>query len=336
MMSPLHNPRSTLHALVPHGMDTPDVESLTSYFCRLAFSHSLTARNFAVWVLEYAGQAVPEDYRWFRKAFSGMSAETEQWVVWLAGLTGIAGLDRLTLLPWRHLVTSQGFAPQSDRWCPCCLQEDRETGRSPYLRLSWDIAQVRVCSRHKVELVSACPCCQRTNVRNRASTVVPGYCTSCGAFLGDTPVTPATPEALWVARQVGQMLAVRPKVAADRLVPLLEVVIARMGSGCVATFARELGLSKSGVWHWVRQGGQPTLQAWLAIALHGGIGLKQLFASEVDDWQLPEEPAQLTIPWLASPRKGIVSKHLDWPAIREQLREVGADIVGRGLSADRN
>lgn len=47
----ISNPRSTLHALEPIGLGTPEVESLLSYFCRLAVSHSVSAaalcRQFA-------------------------------------------------------------------------------------------------------------------------------------------------------------------------------------------------------------------------------------------------------------------------------------------------
>jgi len=319
-MSSLNNPRSTLHALMPMGQGTTDVESLTSYFCRLAHSHGMTARNLAAWTLEHYEQPIPDDFKWFRRSFAGMSEETEQWAVWLSELTGVADLDHLTLAPWRHLISNPSLTPVSDRWCPCCLTEDLASQASPYLRLNWDLAPATVCLRHKVELVSECPHCGKSNVRNRASTVVVGYCTSCGGFLGDAKTIPATPQALWVARQVGQMLATRPHVTSDGVAKLLEAIIECMAQGNVATFAQKLGLSKSGVWHWVRKGGLPTLPAWLAIALHGGIGLERLFAGELSDWQLPTEPVQFSMPLLASPRKGIQSRALDWEAIRQQLR----------------
>jgi len=36
LMNTMQNPRSTLHVLVPMGQGTADIESLSSYFCRLA------------------------------------------------------------------------------------------------------------------------------------------------------------------------------------------------------------------------------------------------------------------------------------------------------------
>ena len=77
----------------------------------------MTARNLAAWVLEHHEQPIPDDFKWFRRSFAGMSTETEQWAVWLAELTGIANLDRLTLAPWRHLISNPGLTPASDRWC---------------------------------------------------------------------------------------------------------------------------------------------------------------------------------------------------------------------------
>lgn len=322
MMNHMNNPRSTLHVLTPMGLDTTEVESLSSYFCRLAHSHGMTARNLAAWVLQHFEQPVPDDFKWYRRSFSGMSEETDKWAVWLAELTGVASLDRLTVSPWRSLLAKAALMPTSDRWCPRCLSEDKAKDQPLHLRLAWDLAPVTACLRHKVELVSDCPHCGKSKVRNRASTVVVGYCTACGGFLGDAKATPATPQALWVARQAGQMLATAPRVGADGVTGLIETIIERMASGNVAAFAQQLGLSKSGVWHWVRKGGLPTLPAWLAIALHGGIGLETLFAGTLESWELPTKPVQLPIPLAESPRKGIQSRKLDWDGIRQQLRRM--------------
>ena len=125
---------------------------------------------------------------------------------------------------------------------------------------------------------------------------------------------------MWVARQAGLALATPPKIASDGVSTLLEAIIERMAGGNVAAFAKKLGLSKSGVWHWVHKGGLPTLPTWLAMSLHGGIGLEQLYAGELRNWLPPIEPVQLSIPWLTSPRKGIVAREFDWDAIRLELQ----------------
>src|SRR5690606_21459871 len=99
----------------------------------------------------------------------------------------------------------------------------------------------------EVQLVGACPHCQRTNVRNRSSIVVPGYCTSCGGFLGDAQPLSASPEDLWTARQIGLMLQGSPGVESAGLVSLLESIVVQMGDGRASTFAGLYGFSKSGI-----------------------------------------------------------------------------------------
>lgn len=314
------NPRTTLHALPPIGIGTSEVESLTSYIARLAHSHSMTAQKLTDWVLDHFEEEVCAKYAWHQRRLSGASDQSELWASRLAELTGVENLDRLTLSPWRQLIGTPGLAPKTDRWCPCCFEEDREEGRESYLRLVWDAAPVTACSRHKVELVSTCPHCERSNVRNRASIVVPGYCTHCGGFLGDADADDAAPEALWVARHVGLMLERAPQVNDAGRLPLIQTVIERMADGRMVQFASRYGFSKSGVSHWLNHGGMPNLKAWLTIALHGGIGLDRLFAGEVGDWVMPLAPPQLSIDLGTSPRPGIRSRELDWGAIRADLR----------------
>lgn len=318
-MSKAHNPRSTLHALAPMGQGTPDVESLTSYFCRLAHSHGMTAQKLADWVLQRFDSAVSEKYSWYQRNLTSMSPESEQWAARLSEVTGVGALDRHTLAPWRHVLGSSGLAPKSDRWCPCCLAEDKANNTESYLRLSWDLAPVAACVRHKVLLTSTCPHCKRKNVRNRSNIVVPGYCTSCGGFLGDDTAEPASPESMWAARQVGLMLQAPPEVGADGRVPLLETVIERMADGRPSVFAGKYGFSKSGISHWLNKGGIPTLKAWLTIALHGGIGLDQLFAGNIEGWTPPVASPQLPIDLPQEPRAGIKSRTLDWDDIRAKM-----------------
>ena len=322
------NSRSVLHAIEPIGLGTPEVESLTSYFCRLAHSHSMAAVQLARWILERYGQTVPTDFKWCQRNFISMAVETEHWAAWLSELTGIGDLDRLSLTPWRHLIGVPGLTPTSDHWCPCCLAEDRAAGRVTHFRLSWDLAPVTACLTHKVELANRCPHCRRSNVRNRASIVVPGFCTACGGFLGDAKTSPATPEALWVARHVGLMLA-NPQAPGlnERLSDTLRLVIERMAGGNVTRFARRLALSKSTVWYWVNRAGLPTLRSWLDISRHGGIALDKLMCGDFEGWEPPIEPPQLALGLPESARKGIPSRSLDWTAISGQLQSILDEVV---------
>lgn len=118
------------------------------------------------------------------------------------------------------------------------------------------------------------------------------------------------------------MLSAQPGIPQGGVSDVLKLIVSRMAGGQAGTFARRMGFSKSGVWHWVTKGGLPTLQAWLTICLHSGLGMDRLFSGDLDDWVPPLRPQQLAIPLPESPRKGIASRRLDWDEIRNQLREM--------------
>ena len=303
-------------------MGTPDVESMTSYFCRLAHSHGTSIAQLSRWILERFGEVVPERHNWYQLALISPVPETELKAAWLAELTGVEGLDTLTLLPWQHTFSTQGLISRAERWCPCCFADDLHKGVVPYFRLAWELATVTVCLKHKAELAQVCPHCAKSHVRHRAAVVVPGYCTACGGFLGGSALSMATPEALWVARQIGLMLATQE--SSSRTVSTQEIlkeVVLRMEGGNISRFAKQLGLSKSGVWYWLNKGGQPGIAVWLAISLYGGISLDRLLLGELDGWVPPVSP-QLQLPLPTASRKKGPSRELDWAAIKCELRKM--------------
>ena len=232
---------TTLHCLSPLGCDTPNVESLTSYFCRLSTSHSTSSRDMAAWILTKAGQPVPDDFRWFRRSFSGCSPETAEWASRLSALTGVSHLERLTLVPWAPFVSRSRLCSTKDRWCPACLTEDYKSGATPYLRLLWDVSAAVACPGHKVQLVHTCPHCEKHKVRHRASFVIPGYCTSCGGFLGDAETTPASSHDVCVAEQIGALLALPPEAPTRPISALLQdIVVTCTGGNLQALYALHL------------------------------------------------------------------------------------------------
>ncbi|NGM89595.1 TniQ family protein [Parapusillimonas sp. SGNA-6] len=318
-MMTIENPRSVLHHLAPMAVGTGQVESLTSYFCRLAQSHSASSRDLAAWILRRQGQKVPDDYRWFRRTFSCASNATESWAAWIAELTGTEGLDRLTLLPWRHVISGGYLTSRLDRWCPCCYTSDLEAKRPPYFRLLWDLRAVDACPEHRVQLVHQCPHCMKKNVRHRATMVLPSYCTRCTKFLGDERAVPATPTQLAVAKQAALMLSSQPEVGPGGVVSILDEILFAHSGNNIAVFAREIGMSKSAVWHWLHGSGVPTLQAWLAISLKTGLSMEALFSSSVKDWNPSYKSPQLPLPLGRSPRKEIKSRKIDWTQKRQEL-----------------
>ena len=309
------------------GHSPSDVESLASYFCRLAASHSVSVASLACTVAEALGSELREGFDWHERNLSGMRETAQTWAGGLSAMTGVGRLDQLTLVAWRDVLAPSGLAAAGGgRWCSDCFDEDRAQDRPPYFRLAWDIGAVKSCAKHGIRLIDVCPDCGRTGVRHRATYVVPGWCTHCGSFLGHHPeassVT-ASPADIWVAEQIGQMLAGQgsleePPLRA-RLQETLRELVARLDSGKGALFAARIGVSKGTVHYWVHGETIPTMAACLRIAACSGLSLTRLLLGDLENWVVPREVVQLDLA-LDSRARCESRRELDWEHIRGQLR----------------
>lgn len=330
MNEPLSSGRSTLYAVSPIGVGTPDIESLLSYFYRLAATHCVSAGQLIAKVAVLKGwkQRSETIYRWFDFNLNGHGDLAARWSHTLSELTGVERLEHLTLMPWRNVIAQRGLTAMPSRWCPHCFARDRAEERTPYFRLIWDVAAVDVCATHGVQLTEVCPDCGRNDSRNSMSYVVPGWCSSCGAFLGDAKasVSPCA-GSMWKASQVGAMLAAHSRLEGPVLRhPLIEGIrrlSEDLSDGKSAVFARRLGLNKSTVHYWLAQGGTPAITAHLRIASQTGVRLVDLLLGKVAAVRCT--PA--TVPSLSTLfpdyRKRVAKKTYDWGRINDQLEALG-------------
>lgn len=324
MSALLANPRSKLHALSPIGVDTPEVESLLSYLCRLAVSHSVSIAALSRQIARLVGWEFSEKYDAHFANINGIGEAAVNWSGALSALTSVEQLDRLTLLPWQNVVAQRCLAASHSRWCPECLAEDRASGQIPYFRLAWDVGVVDVCRKHKIQLACTCPECGRTDSRHKSAFVVPGWCAHCGAFLGDvSDRTPATPEQMWKAAQIGALLSVQATLDSmptrDGLHDTLRTLITKLDHGKSAVFARRIGLSKTTVHHWLKDSGIPPMPALLRIASQTGLSLPRLLTGDLTAWPPASiEIYQLALLFPEEERRPPARVH-DWNAIRGKL-----------------
>ena len=321
-------PRSVLHALQPQAWGTSQVESLLSYVCRLAVSHSTTMPGLMRMIADRMGADLRADFTWHERNLSGLSDENHSFASAVAELTGVGQLDKLTMLPWRPVISPRGLAASTGAWCPACFADDLREGVPPYFRLAWDIASVTVCVKHKSPLTHVCPECGKTGVRHKGSCVLPGWCSRCGASLAtdgridETPV-PARPENLWRARQVGQLLKSQFSLEQDPDLAVLRgtllEVISRMDAGRGASFAHRIGVAKATVHNWLKDGGIPGLEASLCVAAHSGLSLTQLLTGDLNGWKVPTEVRQSALPLGSAAKSREAPRQHDWPAIQAQL-----------------
>ncbi|WMY11103.1 TniQ family protein [Paraburkholderia phenoliruptrix] len=318
--------RSMLNPVAPIGIGTPDVESMVSYFCRVAMSHCISANDLGREVVRTMRWDYSSRFRWFHVQMSGMSEAAENWVYALSKLTGVSELESLTLLPLRGVVAMSLPRIASARWCPCCIAEDRTTNRKPYFRLAWDVGVVTACPKHEIKLVEACPTCEGSNTRHASAFVMPGWCTSCGAFFGGDSANEhvkATKEEVWVASQIGAMLAGEGTLASAPTLATLRSTIQRlidcMDDGKSAVFARRLGLGKTILHHWLTGAGAPSLAGLLRIASATGLTLPKLLSGDLPDWQPGNGEMRDLDSVLAKPRKYAARQVRDWDDIRTTL-----------------
>lgn len=331
MKAIVSNPRSVLHALEPFGRGTAEVESLLSYFCRLAVSHSTSTLSLSRTIAERLKHELAPNYDWHERQISGMRESALTWSSALSALTTVEGLDKLTFLPWRDVIAQNGLSMVTrGQFCPACLAEDRASGRVPYFRLSWESAAVSVCHHHKTPLHTHCPSCGKDNIRHAAAFVVPGWCTHCGTFLGKSSTgeentTALQPAAIWQARQVGTLLAgqqgLKTPPSHANLMAAVTHIITSMDGGNSARFARRIGVGKSTVHHWLKGPGTPTLDVSLNIASQSGMGLTALLTGDVIGWEPPARVEQLPLQLLHTPREErAAARELDWEHIERQLQ----------------
>lgn len=325
------NPRSTLHALTPFGMGTADVESLLSYFCRLAVSHSVSTLILSRMIAQHFGHSVAANFDWHERQIAGIRESAMTWSAALSALTSVQNLDNLTFLPWREVISRNGLSiVKRGQFCSHCFAEDVAYGRQPYFRLAWELSEVTCCTVHRTPLSCSCPSCGKSNVRHAAAVVVPGWCTHCGGFLGDTKKSENSeevqPASLWKARQIGELLAsqdnlpVRPN--RNQFIDAITQIVGEAHGGLVAPFTRRIGIAKNTVHHWLKGGGTPSLEISLKIAAHYGASLKHLLTGELSQWQPPVLDEQLAFELSSpNPTSRNAPRMIDWASIDEKLAE---------------
>ncbi len=255
--------RSVLVPLKPIGLGTMYVESLSSYFQRLADQHDVSpkviAREFILPRLGFNNRVgeVQTDRYWRSSFFSGMGEVPEQWCRILGDLTGITGLRRLTLLPLHGLIGMHGSASRERRWCPHCITESEARGQ-PYGQLLWEIGCVKACPKHEIHLVSSHGCGPEEAIAPLRIKPLPHLCWSCGVRLSlsaDDCVSAAFDSEVRFARAVGEVLtgpifSDGPHEVGRTIADFLTDAIQSVEGGYGDRAVRRTGASKSDISGW--------------------------------------------------------------------------------------
>lgn len=203
--------RSRLYFLEPIALDTPYVEGLVSYICRLAEAHHVSPgvlikqeilpsfrRTYSIGGrtayqvrndrFETLVSSFPTPK--YRKNPNEYGLLAWQYIEGLEPLTLQKNLQSLTIPSWSEEASQRHqnieFSRRVRAWCPECLQVWRDDKQPVYEPLIWSIAAVTICPIHQQPLRSYCPHCQKTQLPISGRMQV-GRCAYCQKWLSIQP-----------------------------------------------------------------------------------------------------------------------------------------------------
>lgn len=268
-------PRSALFRLVPQGLGTSRVESLTGYVSRLAKAHLVTPSTMLHRGLVWWDQGQPERVgEWMRRPGRLLLRRSinahlagEPWVGLLERLTCLTGLAGCTMQGWASCFPQRGLLRHHLAWCPECLAQDAD----PYDRLAWCLPPLKVCWVHRRRLCERCPHCGSAVPVIHARSV-PGVCPHCsGSLIFQVDAArPADDEEMRTALLVADFFDAvgRQPNLGQRHVPVSAALgrcMVAAGINDAASLARLLNVSRITAWYWLQGRSMPSLGHTLNI-----------------------------------------------------------------------
>lgn len=279
--------------MLPLGVGSPYVESLTGYIARLAAAHSvspgtLVSHELLSRIRAASPAPIAETSTTFiyeSQVLNGTGETSRKWVQLLQRLTGVSLLDKLTLLTWQQVISQQSLFRRTRAWCPSCYEGWRQAKLPIYEPLLWTIRSVSHCPLHRRALKEQCPQCHRTmhplSARSR-----PGYCSRCRGWLGESGTLAATANEVnrdgAAAEGVGELLSAAARMAcppsSDHLKRNLRLCIDELASGSRNRFCRMTGISFDSVSYWLSVSGRIRVDALVSLCLQVGVSPLRLLS----------------------------------------------------------
>jgi len=157
-----------LYNLEPQELRTPSVEALSSYVVRLATAHSTTVGNLLTAI---SVRFMPESDKWLHSAVTAKVAalvrpnETTATLVRLLHKATGRPMDELASMTLLSLRLAMGRSQKTFtthlRWCSYCLRDQMEINCLVFLKLIWQLLDVKTCELHHIDLTDACTQCGR-------------------------------------------------------------------------------------------------------------------------------------------------------------------------------
>lgn len=287
--------RSSLFSLQPLTGAGVQTESLISYLVRLARAHQIQVRPLIREIispmLDIKAESLSAPFFHYQaRTVNGVGRYAWAFSQALQELTGITGLENLTLRPWRGVIPEigTGLLAKEVKWCPACLAEQRLRRLESHFPLVWSMEHYQVCPQHRRHLHSRCPWC------NKLQHIIPYYpdqarCTHCFGFLAPShsltfdngPIT--TSASRW-ARSLESMITLPEQRIApshQQLIEILQTAADQWADGEKQRLSRMLKLGSKTICSWSSKQQKPAFPQLLQIADALDLTLHQLFSQSL-------------------------------------------------------
>src|SRR5215469_3065768 len=284
-----------LYYLEPIAVGEPMVESLASYVTRLADAHSVSPRTLIKneiapllkkTSLYQSGHLMSGHLKTYLKqshTLNGTTLWAEDMVEVLEQLTGRHDLRFLTMLSWKHVISTHKLLRWSRAWCPMCYEQWQEMNQIVYEPLRWSLDVVSVCHIHRIPLQTQCPYSDCNLVQPPVSShTQPGYCSQCKRWLGNAllyqseRLTPCDdvewPLQQWIALGVGGLLSKAPALCAlpqrEEFLSTIDKYAEKLTGGDRKALVHQLECNFPAIRGWLFKKRIPTLTYLLFFCRH--------------------------------------------------------------------
>lgn len=290
--------RTALFPLEPCARGAGLVESATGYLARLAQVHCVSTGCLLSKVvaphMAHRGLAsrnrLRELFGASGNSFDGNNATVSELVRSVEVLTGQSGLADLTMLSCGGHVSCRGLIRDYQAWCPECLHEWRDSGRTIYVPLLWRLEAARVCPVHGRPLVGSCPRCHtRRGALTRHSRA--GFCPVCkhwlGAARGDRAAVQPTEWEIFAAEKgadfVAQAPRILPSLSESHFAANVHALKYGAFRGNKSALAQAVLHSRKTVECWCNEFQSPMLLSLLMLSFRLGVEPISLLSEDVSD-----------------------------------------------------
>ncbi|HFK1457214.1 TPA: TniQ family protein [Bacillus cereus] len=270
--------RSRLYGIYPKGIDTPFVESLSSYLIRLADAHTVYLGDLLAYEIapvlgkKYLLNSVDRGGNRFydgARTINGIEKNAKDMVTTLEYLTGTGNLNLLTLSKFKEVFSVRNLIRKTLAWCPKCLNELMEKD-SLYYPLIWCLTAYNVCTKHKIHLEEKCPTCNEL-IPFLHRKIRIGICPYCQSqlFKPLNTLQFTDHKDYYISQSVEKILKAIGKENKFRIYTLYENLSSILHldfDGNIKQFANYIGVPKTTAWGWLNKEVIPPLNKVLDIA----------------------------------------------------------------------